>query len=312
MEGIGYLAHQGDVSDILYTKDLMERMLHMGIYRVDEQELKKAIAILNYIYSQLERCDKDLSSINHTIQKQSGLGIQRVKNTINTQKEQLRLQKQNVAAIRDCVQSIIDKTVEATNNAKHILEEIDLSKPMKDPVLIPSYAFEYTEPDANGIYSTKVKHRDGTSGGVCERNVSGEISCTYYTLRRLKERGMSFPCVDGPGNGGQWYGNFDFESGLPAYGGVNALRDMVSSMSLPQNNVVVSFDQPSPYGHVMLIDEIYREADGTVKIVSSDMWPDITTLNGSNPPTTRTIDEFYSWYNRYNGNMVGLCVLGNK
>lgn len=332
----------------------MERIGLMGVYRVNEDELNRAIGTLNHIHNKLERCYDDLNRTYRSLQNQSGLGIQNVKYTINAQKETLRIQKHNVQQIRDCVQSIINKTKEASVNAQKILESVDLSKAMVDAAAvatgvagavtgagggknnaapanptgagnnstaisgrIPGYALEGNEPDANGIYGSYVRHKDGSFGKVCEWNRTGQLSCTYYTLRKLNERGISFPCVAGPGNGANWYNNFDFETGLPTYGGSNALRDLADTMSLPQNNIVVSFDRPlsdqgTVLGHVMLIDEIYRDANGTIQIVSSDMYPDIASLNGTNPQVTRTIDEFYSYYNKYNGNMVGLCVLGNK
>jgi hypothetical protein len=62
----------------------------------------------------------------------------------------------------------------------------------------------------------------------------------------------------------------------------------------------------------MLIDSIYRDANGNVMIDSSDMYPDISTINGSNPVQTCSIEEYYNWYNRYNGSVKGIVVLGNK
>lgn len=181
---------------------------------------------------------------------------------------------------------------------------------------IPEYARKNVEPDANGIYSTYVWYENGDHGEVCDRNYGGELSCTYYTLRKLNERGVSYPCVAGPGDGCNWYANFDTSTELPRYSGNNALYDLANGQ-LPQENIVVSFesnpsDDPKEKacGHVMLIDRIEKDDNGEVRITYSDNYPHITTLNGSNPPQTKTIEQFMSYYNRLHENINGVVVIG--
>lgn len=177
----------------------------------------------------------------------------------------------------------------------------------------PDYTQKNLAPDANGVYGPYVYHRDGSLGRVAEWNVTGQLSCTYYTLRKLNERGLSYPCVDGPGNGSKWYANFDHESGLPNYGGNGALTDLANTLTLPQENIVVSFDNdPSGkgWGHVLLVDEMYRDGNGSVRVKYSDNYPNITSLNGSNPQKDKTLEEFMSHYNKYNGNINGAVVMG--
>lgn len=179
----------------------------------------------------------------------------------------------------------------------------------------PEYTQKNLAPDANGIYGPFVYHRDGSLGRVYEWNTreGKDLSCTYYTLRKLNEQGLSYPCVGGPGNGSKWYANFDHESGLPNYGGNDALREVANNLTLPQENIIVSFDNdPSGkgWGHVLLIDEIYKNGDGIVSVRYRDNYPNITTLNGNNPPQNKTLEDFMSYYNKYNGNMNGAVVIG--
>lgn len=186
---------------------------------------------------------------------------------------------------------------------------------------LPDYALQGLEPDANGIYGPYVHHRDGSLGRVCEWNDKArtELSCTYYTLRKLNERGLSYPCVSGPGNGANWFGNFDVESGLPRYEGNNALEALASDSSrgLPQENIVVSFSSnPSndyeirQCGHVLLIDKIYRNESGAVMVQWSDNWPKIGSLNGSNPVQEMSLEQFMGKYSRSNGEIKGAVTIG--
>lgn len=181
---------------------------------------------------------------------------------------------------------------------------------------IPEYAKKNVAPDAKGIYGPYVYHKDGTMGKVCEWNYPGQLSCTYYTLRKLNERGVGYPCIAGPGNGNQWYSNFDTSCELPRYSGNNSLYDL-SNGELPQDNIVVSFpSNPSndpeikKCGHVMLIDRMEKDESGNVWVSYSDNWPNITTLNGSNEVKRVRIDSFMQSYNRSNGSINGIVVMG--
>lgn len=182
---------------------------------------------------------------------------------------------------------------------------------------IPDYAKKNIGSDSNGIYGPYVYHSDGTIGSVCEWNIQGEqLSCTYYTLRKLNERGVGYPCIAGPGNGSDWYKNFDFSTELPRYSGNNALYDL-SNGQLPQENIVVSFaSNPSSdssvkaCGHVMLIDRIERDSSGEIWVTYSDNYPNITNLNGYNPTKTMTLSAFMTSYNSSNGVINGVVVIG--
>lgn len=190
---------------------------------------------------------------------------------------------------------------------------------------LPDYALQGLYPNANGIWRNVVVHRDGSQGAVYYFNdgssvndtTGNDLSCTYYTLRKLNQRGLSYPCTGGPGNGADWYKNFDKKSGLPHYSGADALTKLIDNLTLPQENIVVSYASNSSSkaylktcGHVMLIDRIYRDENGVVYIESSDNWPDISNVNGSNPVKKRTFNEYMNYYSKYNGNINGVAVIG--
>ncbi|MBQ3061306.1 MAG: hypothetical protein IJD02_02580 [Lachnospiraceae bacterium] len=177
---------------------------------------------------------------------------------------------------------------------------------------LPDYVYQGLEPDANGVWGENVSVSEGKPGHIATWNYNGTLSCTYYTLRKLKERGLSFPCNSGgPGNGGKWFDNFDTNSGAPSFGGANALEDMVNKLTLPQENIVVSFPESYPWGHVLLIDRIFKDENGNVMIEWSDTWPYMYSPNDKNDPETKTLEEFKRTYaSRGHGNTVGIVVVG--
>ena len=180
---------------------------------------------------------------------------------------------------------------------------------------LPDYVYQGLYPDANGVWGEYVFLSNGKTGRICTWNRPGELSCTYYTLRKLNERGLSFPCVSGPGNGRDWYYNFDTASGAPSFGGANALNDLANNLSLPQENIVVSFESNTSIdlkhcGHVMLIDKMYKDSNGNTIVEWSDNWPSISNVNGYNPTKTATLEQFKNQYRQYNGNPVGVVVVG--
>lgn len=183
---------------------------------------------------------------------------------------------------------------------------------------LPDYVFKGLE-RVNGVFGPCVWWRDGGYGAVYEYNdeAETELSCTYYTLRKLNERGLSFPCVKGPGSGKQWYGNFDTETELPRYGGNSALRDLANNLTMPQENIVVSFEPGTDTthgdaGHVLLIDKIYRDENGAVRVEWSDQNPPISDINGYNPQQNMSLEGFIQKYSNptYYGGMNGAVVIG--
>lgn len=104
----------------------------MGTYKVDEHTLNQAIGTLNHIEAALEKCYTNLNTTAISLKNQSGLGVQNTRQTINAQKEQIRVQKMNIGKIRDCIQSVINKSAEASAAAKRTLEGVDLNQAFTD------------------------------------------------------------------------------------------------------------------------------------------------------------------------------------
>lgn len=208
----------------------------------------------------------------------------------------------------------------ATNRPAQVGDVIGYSASGAPRYKLADYVYKgiYRE---NGVFGEYVFYSNGGGGyGVATWNLPGpgvQLSCTYYTLRKLNERGLSYPCNWGPGNGAMWYSAFDVNSGAKGFGGNGALYDLVNNMTLPQENVVVSFSsnmdesaKVRAMGHVMLIDKIYRESDGTIMVAFSDNSPNIREVNGSNYQKFWTLDYFMSEYNRTNGSINGAVVVG--
>lgn len=179
---------------------------------------------------------------------------------------------------------------------------------------LPEYATKDVAPYPNGIYGPVVYWRDGRYGRVAEWNDEGmtQLSCTYYTLRKLNERGISFPCTGGPGNGGSWMYYFDTEAGLPySMAGYNSLEELFSKNGLPQDNIVVSCSSiyAPDSGHVLLIDHAKVEGND-IKVTFSDNYPNISSLNGRNEPETLTLEQFCQRYGVDRGTILGAAILG--
>lgn len=110
-------------------------------------------------------------------------------------------------------------------------------------------------------------------------NTEGEqVSCTYHTLKRLRDKGLDYPFKDAGGShgGGSWYTNCD--RGLAEVReGYNAIEQLIQEYGVPLENVVIDFPPQvdryghvERYGHVMLIDRIYKDGD-TYKVDFTEM-----------------------------------------
>lgn len=261
----------------------------MGVYRVSEDELNRAIGTLNHIHNKLERCYDDLNRTYRSLQNQSGLGIQNVKYTINAQKETLRIQKHNVEQIRDCVQSIINKTKEASVNAQKMLESVDLSKAMVDAATVATGVAGAVTGAGGGKNNAAPANPTGVgnngTGWSSYEEINrraqdlraqalakdGRISfngmCGAFTFRQLLYQGILSP-GEQTLLGKDYYGHLtnmgQTKTGYvcEGYAGANGLNDLLNNHSNEiLTNVVVSFDQrnpdyPSEAGHVLLIQRI--------------------------------------------------------
>jgi hypothetical protein len=153
--------------------------------------------------------------------------------------------------------------------------------------------------------STVIWTKNGSNWSVYTNNKGGEKSCTYYTLEKLREKGLDFLFDDsggvGPGfaNGGNWY---DHSAGGPKFGGSNAIYDIINQYGEPVENIVISFQGggSGDTGHVLLIDKI---ENGVVYF--SDNLMNKYHLQ----PQAVPLAEFHSRYGNF-ATMVGAVYVG--
>lgn len=235
----------------------------------------------------------------------TAVAVSGVGTTIVTPKDLYeRVQKR----IREAKKSDKETVDEQNNINQERIQDSSVSPKYEHPI----YATEKLEPGPDGVYGNYVRHSDGSWGSVEYFNRPGELSCTYYTLRKLNERGLSYPCVKGPFNGKDWINCFDHESGLPNATGIDALDQIVNGVGLPQDNIVVSYSANNEWGHVLLIDKMYRDKNGVIQCVFSDNGSleagnAISSVNGTNPQRTLSIEEMR---NLYGYSLLGAAVMG--
>lgn len=220
----------------------------------------------------------------------------------------------NLEANYAVFQKISKIIVELNNKIKKMQEDIDAMSN-----LLPDWA-KRSFPISEG-YKYPYIAQNGQAGSVYTRNNDNAVSCTYYTLHRLHERGLGFPFkIPGKAHGGQWYDSA--ADIVPKFPGKNCLIDLFNKYGqngVPIENIVVSMNSTSSVGHVVLIDKMYMDPDtNKIMVVWSDM---IGTkpfkrlygdVNETNKPITRTIEEFQStFYNSKNFNGAVLIGINN-
>lgn len=228
------------------------------------------------------------SSIDNMNNKMSGL---------NTYADDFQ---DNLAANYSLLQLIAQAVEEENNKLKN---------------LIPDWAKE-TFPGHSNYYRAE----DGKIGSVSYTNRGGNVSCTYYTLHRLREKGLGFPFkTTGQADGGQW---FDTASNsAKKYAGNDCLKDIFNEYCTngkEVKNIVVSMKSTSSAGHVILIDRMYKNPEtGEIMIEWSDMTrvPPFKSIYGDhdqkNETITRTYESFRrDFYDNWAGPFYGAVIIG--
>lgn len=234
---------------------------------------------------------------------------------------------------------VIIATISITKHSPAIEEEVTVTPSGKEPPPIdvsgklpeekevkiePEYEKKTLPPWTKSQKTQDDRYRsyyiaeDGEPGAVFIWNyekVDQQLSCTYYTLRKLRERGLGFPFkVTGQANGNEWYDNCADVDGVKKYEGTDALKNIMEDKTLkkPVKNVVVSLGKIDGTNHVVLIDEIYEKEgeDGKkyFEMTYSDMNPDITTMNGSNAQETVKLDKYLET-NNTKQKIIGAVVI---
>lgn len=234
------------------------------------------------------------SSITNVSSKMKAV-TKKMKSTTNELKANYKLLSFIVAVFEAAEKKIKDMIPDTTN-------------------LIPDWA---KKTDSRGLnYYTA---ENGAKGYVSKWNDDAHtrLSCTYYTLRRLRERGLGFPFkVPGQANGGQWFDNCS--DSAKKYPGADCLTNLYNEYGkngATVKNIVVSFSGGT-YGHVVLIDSIYKDpTTGEIMVEWSDMtrtkeFGAISSENGSNPPIKRTVAEFMKYYSNIGNSVNGAVLIG--
>lgn len=187
------------------------------------------------------------------------------------------------------VQNITGKMNALTSEMSNLVERFDgIIAKLNDAVVqneeistviqskIPDWAIQI--PSGYEGRRNYYKGEDGIVNCVFLRNAGNEISCTYFTMWKLRERNLGFPFKTGQageGNGGKWFNNCSIDDKYK-FAGSTCLEDMYGEYGKyggTLNNVVVSFMPPSgnSTGHVVLLDEIYKDSEGTIRVKWTDM-----------------------------------------
>lgn len=179
---------------------------------------------------------------------------------------------------------------------------------------LPDWAKEYSD-----LYSQRFRTADGGTGEIATYNTANyDISCTFYTLRKLRERGLGFPFQSSgvSYNGANWFGNCTDD--VPKAAGEHAIETLLSGRGTLEN-VVVSFPGSANTwncGHVMLIDKIYQDPSTGQTMVSYtdncnfETNTPIYGADGSSPIYTQTLDAFKTRYINFHGGMNGAILIG--
>ena len=171
-------------------------------------------------------------------------------------------------------------------------------------------------------YDKYINLSDGGIASVAEWNTTDYwVSCTYYTLRKIKAKGLGYPGAAGAydWNGVNWVNNLDPNCGLPVSKGNSnpnwdPITDLITNqgLSLPQENIVVSFNS----NHVLLIDKIYVNEAGVTVCDYSDqggLYTNKGDLNPnlySEPVTGQDLNTMLGLYGKEKGNINGAVILG--
>lgn len=193
---------------------------------------------------------------------------------------------------------------------------------------LPDWALEYDENDLeiinyfNADGDGPFKHR------ICTHNLPDQngvqaVSCTYYTLRKLRDKGLGFPfqlnnTSDGNWNGGQWYENSIGVEKAAGSTSIQQLLDTFGGKDKSLENVVVSFSGTSLGSHVLLLDKVFVDFNGVTQVSYSDNtnWIEggvLTDVNKTTPIVQESLDDFIKRYtidNSIFGNIIGSVLIG--
>lgn len=271
-------------------------------------EIKLSSEFLNSLSSKMLECAGHMSSIGTNIHQATEL----INNSaVNSSIENVRTKMTALNTRIDSLQENMEVNYSLLQDIAKAIEEEN--NKLKN--LIPDWA-KKTFPNHSNYYLAE----DGKTGSVSYTNRGGNVSCTYYTLHRLREKGLGFPFkTTGQADGGQW---FDTASNsAKKYAGNDCLKDIFNEYCTngkEVKNIVVSMKSTSSAGHVILIDRMYKNPEtGEIMIEWSDMTrvPPFKSIYGDhdqkNETITRTYESFRrDFYDNWAGPFYGAVIIG--
>lgn len=99
----------------------------MSRYSLNEEELRKGQQLLLHVGNKLDAMIRNVETARESLVGYSGYGIERQRYTLETQKNVLVLQIENVERLRTCIQQVMDRTRMANQEAKAELQNSELN-----------------------------------------------------------------------------------------------------------------------------------------------------------------------------------------
>ena len=278
--------------NIKLTKSELEA--HVEIMRSLEAEADKQYAAMRTTLDSIKGCfDNQLASA--------------IDRSVNEHLKLYRNVSSHMHVGAWCI-SLVLKNSEVTDaNCAAQIEKLIADPPPEKTIARCLYS-GYKQYHSTGNYAT----RDGSFVYLWNRE-GKEVSCTYHTLRRLRDKGLDYPFANAwkSHGGGAWHQNCDTSLAEVRYGG-NSIEQLIAEFDCPLENIVIDFP-----GHVMLIDRVYRDANGVIRVDFSDMGSREaygvfqTDLNAEGFVYTGwTLDRFKSSYGKSNGGVLGAVLIG--
>lgn len=192
---------------------------------------------------------------------------------------------------------------------------------------LPDWALENVDTDSSDYYKMKYLDADGKEAigsvnkyiDVWDKNGHHQVvSCTYYTLRKLRDKGLGFPFQanktdGGYWNGWQWYDNSVGVEKAEGNASIQQLLDSFGGKNKCVENVVVSFNG----NHVLLLDKVFVDSDGVAQVSYSDttVWGNpigyLTDLKGTSPLMQESLNDFIYRYTVNNSRIFGDGIIGS-
>lgn len=103
----------------------------MSRYSVNEEELRKGQQLLLHVGNKLEAAARNVENAKESLMGYTGYGIERQRYTLETQKNVLALQMENVERLRACIQQVMERTQVANQEARAELQNSELNTGFK-------------------------------------------------------------------------------------------------------------------------------------------------------------------------------------